>query len=218
LLWWAAATQDGISVARLGNEVGRSLCIGFGSAATPYRCVETIKRAMANVPKLTGFIHLGITRVGHNRLRVIHNPKLLGIAVSSRDKDVRMAVLPNLSPESIVTFAQANVGSESTILTSGWSGYNRLTDAGFHHEVTFPAAETKESAFIVDYRLEGMIARLNEWLAGVGWEAIDKRNLPGYLAEFAFRYSCAHRGGNTGLRFTRLTRMLLGTPGLDRWT
>lgn len=167
------------------------------------------------LPKLTGTIHLGITRVGHYRSGVIHNPKLLGIAVSSRYKDVRMAVLPILTPDSIVTFAKTSVGSESTILTSGWSGYSRLTKAGFHNMTTSSAAETEKSAFIVDYRLARLIARSNEWLTRVGWDVIDKRDLPGYLAEFAFRYSCAHRGGNTGLRFIQLTRMLLDTPGLN---
>jgi hypothetical protein len=212
IIWWAAATQNGLSAAQFGNEVGRKLCIEFGSAATPYHCVQGIRKVMANVPRLADSVHLGLVRLGNERFGTIHNPKLVGLAISTWYKASRMAVLPDTKPETMLSFAAATVEPQTAVVTSGWIGYNCLAQAGYRHSAFSPAAETQESAFFADYRLAGLVSGLRAWLANIGWGAIDKRNLPGYLAEFSFRHSCARRGGNTGFRFVKLLRQALEFP------
>jgi ISXO2-like transposase domain len=208
VLWWAAA-EEGLNAAKLGKGSPRAMKVRFGSAATPYRCVEIIRRIMAQVPPLKESVFLGLTRVGPTGDESPGKLKLVGLALSERYQEARVSWLPDDSQSAIDAFLAEHVEPGAKIITSGWDGFSHMSDLGYQRETATIIAGGSEPEFQADFRLVGLASRLQQWLSDVGWQIIDRRNFFGYLVEFSFRYACSRKGGNAGFRFTKLLRQAL---------
>jgi hypothetical protein len=91
-----------------------------------------------------------------------------------------------------------------------------IASASGDHKIQSPNTDLADDPFALPPAIASAEAKLKEWLGSVGWNAVNARNLPGYLAEFTFRFNETRRGSTAGWRFIRLLRQALsvniGTP------
>jgi len=208
LFWWAASV-DGLRVAKLGAASAGSMPMYFGSAATPYRCVDVIRRVMGHRPRLSDVVRVGLMYVGppgsgYNRV---------GLAVSERKQEVRLGLLADFAPQTIGGFLKGAVEPGTRLITCDWDGFAHLTAGSeYLRELAPPVFTSSERALQLDFKLAEVSSDLHKWLSAVGWSGIRQRNFAGYLAEFGFRYACRRKGSNRGYRFKRLICQALQTP------
>ena len=116
---------------------------------------------------------------------------LVGIAVADKDEEgigrVRLGILPDASNESLTNFGRERVEIGSTIRGDKWSGYGRMTCAGYRRVVVNKT----------ELKLAHLVASLlKRWLLGTHQGAVSEEHLAYYLNEYTFRFnrrSCVHR-------------------------
>jgi transposase-like protein len=137
----------------------------------------------------------------------------VGIAVEDKELEgigrIRLAVLPDVTKDSLVAFIQEAVTPGSTVVTDGWQSYRTSATRGYHHAI---CANPKELA------LPHLVASLlKRWLLGTYQGAIRRGCLPYYLDEFTFRFN-RRSSASRGKLFYRLVQQVLQVDPVPRPT
>ena len=205
-LWWIVAQKNGVSA------LGLQRILGIGSFDTAWTWLHKFRRLMV-VPgreKLSGVVEVDETFVGGHKAgkrgRGAQGKVLVAIAVEVRGEAtgrVRLAILKNASEKSLKHFVTANVATESSLITDGWSGYANARDWGYQH-----AIETKKMLLDGEEALPNVhrvAALLKRWLLGTHQGYVGNEQLVYYLDEFVFRHN-RRRASSRGLLFQTLIK------------
>jgi transposase-like protein len=121
---------------------------------------------------------------------------------------IRMAVVPDVSAETLHKFILENVHSGSEVRTDGWSGYNGLNDHGYMHKVINTLA-SGDPARVVMSRVHRVASLLfsRMWF-GTHQSAIRPSHLTYYLDEYTFRFNRRNSKAK-GLLFYRLMEQVI---------
>ena len=115
----------------------------LGSYNAAWEWLHKLRRGMvrAGRDKLHGPVEVDETYIGgvgtQARGRRAERKTIVAIAAEVRGKGpgrIRMAVVPDVSSESLHGFVWDNVQIGSEVRTDGWSGYKGLDDRGFRHK------------------------------------------------------------------------------------
>jgi len=176
ICWLAAGAPSGFDVRLLRGPEAQRLVLDLGSNRTYYRSVQLVREIMAaSLPKLEGKLEFKLLKLAHPHARADSQKVVPILAESGNKKRTRAGVLPD----------------EQAATIKKW--LSSVTAAG-------AVARRKSSQ---QPATEKIASRLRAWLEKVGWDGIDRRNLPGYLAEFSWRQN-GH--GTQGSRFVQLLR------------
>jgi predicted RNA-binding Zn-ribbon protein involved in translation (DUF1610 family) len=179
ICWLAAGAGQGFDVRWLRSPAARRLVLDLGSNRTYYRSVKLVRAIMeGSLPMLEGKLELCLIMVAHPNARAASHKLVVVLVEAGGRKRVRVGILSDEQPATVQKWlASVTVDGASVRKNSG-----QQPDA------------------------EKIASRLQSWLAKVGWEVIDSRNLPDYLMEFSWR----HNGhGTQGSRMVQLLRAAL---------
>ena len=179
ICWLAAGSREGFDVRLLRGLEARRLVLDLGSNRTYYRSVSLVRQIMAaSQPKLEGKLELQLLKLAHPQARTTAPIKVVAVLVETTGKNrARTGVLRDASNASLKPWL-ALVSVSSAKVTKS----------------TKPIRAPKVSR------------RLEQWLTAVGWDLIDRRNLPGYLNAFEWRQNGR---GTQGSRFVQMLRAAL---------
>ncbi len=210
VIWWVTVQKNGVSA------LGLQRALGLGSYRTAWTMLHKLRRAMVrpNRDRLAGHVEVDETYVGGHqpgkRGRGAEGKVLVCIAAERVGKGMgrlRMNIVPDLLPESLQAFVEANVAAGSTIYTDGWHGYSGLERKGYAHEVTI-LSKTDETALEVMPRVHIAASLLKRWLLGTHQGGIGTEHLAYYLDEFTFRFN-RRKSRSRGLLFYRLLQQAM---------
>ncbi len=197
-IWWVVGQKNGASAK------GIQRILELGSYQTAWAWLHKMRRAMVRPgrDRLQGLVEIDETYVGGakpgKRGRGALGKTIVAVAVEDLGKDgigrIRLAVVPDASQDSLVSFAAQAVEPGSTIRTDDWSGYETLAGAGFRRTVA-PSHGLKIAHLV--------ISLLKRWLGGTLQGAVSPEHLAYYLDEFTFRFN-RRRSDHRGLLFFRL--------------
>ena len=192
--WFRAAylmttLTPGISALQLQRQ------LGLASYQTAWTMLHKLRRATVNPDRerLRGTVEVDDAYVGGKEQDVIgrqvetKTPIVVAVEVRGRASGrIRLSALSDVSSESLIPFVQATIESGSTIHTDGWSGYERLKEAGYQHCVR-PIKEAKNVSEVLRHAHRA-ISNLKAWLLGTH-HGVSRKHLQPYLNEFAFRFN-----------------------------
>lgn len=196
-LWfWAAylvATHTpGISAVQLQRQ------LAIGRYETAWLILQKLRRAMLAPQRepLKGEVEVDETFVGgRNSYRRGGRDRvgkvLVGVAVEVRGKGsgrLRLAVLPDASAHSLLSFLIDAVGAEAIVHSDGWRGYWGLSEAGYDHRPIKQHWDDPDARKLILPRAHRASSNLKTWLAGTH-RAISAKHLQVYLDEFVFRHN-----------------------------
>jgi transposase-like protein len=197
-IWWVVGQKNGASAK------GIQRMLELGSYQTAWSWLHKMRRAMIRPGRdqLNGVIEIDETYVGGEkpgkRGRGALGKALVAVAVEDKGTAgmgrIRLAVIPDASQESLVSFAAQTVTPGSTIRTDDWIGYGTLPKAGYKQ--TIVASHDLKIAHLT-------ISQLKRWLGGTLQGAVSHDHLGYYLDEFTFRFN-RRRAAHRGLLFFRL--------------
>jgi transposase-like protein len=101
---------------------------------------------------------------------------------------LRLAVVPDVSAQSLEGFLGQNVARPATVATDGWSGYRGLAAAGYGHEPLNLSASWGDAALRLP-AIHLVFGLAKRWLLGTHHGAVSPKHLPAYLDEFVFRFN-----------------------------
>lgn len=191
------------------NALGLQRVLDLGSYHTAWEWLHKLRRAMVRPGRdlLSGTVEVDETYVGGKkpgkRGRGAAGKALVGIAVEDKGEEgigrIRLAHLEDASSDSLTSFIQGVVQPGSTIRTDDWTGYGRLSEAGFRHVVLCSK----------DLKLAHLIAALmKRWLLGTYQGAVRPSHLAYYLDEFTFRFN-RRTSASRGKLFYRLVQQAM---------
>jgi len=204
-MWFVTSQKHGASA------LGLKRVLGLGSYNTAWEWLHKLRRGMVRPGRdhLKSPVEVDETYIGgvgtQIRGRGAEGKTIVAIAAEIRGKGpgrIRMAVVPDVSSESLHTFIEDNVQMGSEVRTDGWSGYKGLEDKGYRHKVINIAASGDPAHVVMPrvHRVASLFSRV--WL-GTHQGAIRPSHLAYYLDEFTFRFN--RRNSKTrGLLFYRL--------------
>ena len=204
-MWFVTSQKHGASA------LGLKRVLGLGSYNTAWEWLHKLRRGMVRPGRdqLKSPVEVDETYIGGGgtqiRGRGAEGKTIVAIAAEIRGKGpgrIRMAVVPDVSSESLHTFIEDNVQMGSEVRTDGWSGYKGLEDKGYRHKVINIAASGDPAHVVMPrvHRVASLFSRV--WL-GTHQGAIRPSHLAYYLDEFTFRFN--RRNSKTrGLLFYRL--------------
>ena len=204
-MWFVTSQKHGASV------LGLKRVLGLGSYNTAWEWLHKLRRGMVRPGRdqLKSPVEVDETYIGgvgaQIRGRGAEGKTIVAIAAEIRRKGpgrISMAVVPDVSSESLHAFIEDNVQMGSEVRTDGWSGYKGLEDKGYRHKVINIAASGDPAHVVMPrvHRVASLFSRV--WL-GTHQGAIRPSHLAYYLDEFTFRFN--RRNSKTrGLLFYRL--------------
>ena len=202
------------------NALGLKRVLELGSYQTAWEWLHKLRRAMVRPGRdqLAGIVQVDETYIGGKkkpgkRGRGAAGKVPVGIAVEDKDLEgigrIRLAVLPDVSSVSLVTFVENSVVPGSTVITDDWKGYSSLSDKGYRHDI---CEDSKELA------MPHLVASLlKRWLLGTYQGAVRRGCLSYYLDEFTFRFN-RRTSASRGKLFFRLVQHLLAVDPVPRAT
>jgi hypothetical protein len=201
-LWfWAAylvATHHpGISAVQLQRQ------FGIRRYETPWLMLHKLRRAMVAPERtsLTGPVEVDDFYVGGREAwrpggRYADSTKAIVVAaVELRSKGsgrLRLAIVPDLSADSLCGFVRTTVTAEAVVHTDGWQGYRRLSRLGYDHRSRSQRAAPAGEWLLP--RAHRSISNLKAWLHGTHRD-VSREHLQVYLDEFVFRHNPPHTDG-----------------------
>lgn len=204
-MWFVTSQKHGASA------LGLKRVLGLGSYNTAWEWLHKLRRGMVRPGRdhLKSPVEVDETYIGgvgtQIRGRGAEGKTIVAIAAEIRGKGpgrIRMAVVPDVSSESLHTFIEDNVQMGSEVRTDGWSGYKGLEDKGYRHKVINIAA-SGDPAHVVMPRVHRVASLFSHVWLGTHQGAIRPSHLAYYLDEFTFRFN--RRNSKTrGLLFYRL--------------
>ena len=204
-MWFVTSQKHGASA------LGLKRVLGLGSYNTAWEWLHKLRRGMVRPGRdqLKSPVEVDETYIGgvgtQIRGRGAEGKTIVAIAAEIRGKGpgrIRMAVVPDVSSESLHTFIEDNVQMGSEVRTDGWSGYKGLEAKGYRHKVINIAA-SGDAAHVVMPRVHRVASLFSRVWLGTHQGAIRPSHLAYYLDEFTFRFN--RRNSKTrGLLFYRL--------------
>ena len=204
-MWFVASQKHGASA------LGLKRVLGLGSYNTAWEWLHKLRRGMVRPGRdqLKSPVEVDETYIGgvgtQIRGRGAEGKTIVAIAAEIRGKGpgrIRMAVVPDVSSESLHAFIEDNVQMGSEVRTDGWSGYKGLEAKGYRHKVINIAA-SGDAAHVVMPRVHRVASLFSRVWLGTHQGAIRPSHLAYYLDEFTFRFN--RRNSKTrGLLFYRL--------------
>jgi len=192
--WFRAAyllttLTPGISALQLQRQ------LGLASYQTAWTMLHKLRRATVNPDreKLRGTVEIDDAYVGGKEEDVVgrqvekKTPVVVAVEVRGRASGrIRLSALSDVSAKSLLPFVQVAVEVGSTVDTDGWSGYERLEDAGYGHRVRLMKGAKDPSKVL--RHAHRAISNLKAWLLGTH-HGVSPKHLQPYLDEFAFRFN-----------------------------
>nr|WP_321465478.1 IS1595 family transposase [uncultured Desulfobulbus sp.] len=187
-MWFVTSQKHGASA------LGLKRVLGLGSYNTAWEWLHKLRRGMVRPGRdqLKSPVEVDETYIGgvgaQIRGRGAEGKTIVAIAAEIRGKGpgrIRMAVVPDVSSESLHTFIEDNVQMGSEVRTDGWSGYKGLEDKGYRHKVINIAA-SGDPAHVVMPRVH------RAWVYGL-WNTPSRKALPGGRWRVVPILACAHR-------------------------
>jgi len=204
-MWFVASQKHGASA------LGLKRVLGLGSYNTAWEWLHKLRRGMvrAGRDKLQGPVEVDETYVGgvgkKVRGRGAEGKTIVAIAAEIRGKGfgrIRMAVVPDVTAESLQKFILNNVHIGSEIRTDGWVGYKGLEDRGYRHKAINIAA-SGDPAHVVMPRVHRVASLFSRMWIGIHQGAVRSSHLAYYLDEYTFRFN-RRKSKARGLLFYRL--------------
>ena len=194
-LWfWAAylvtTHTPGFSALQLQRQLGLS------RYETAWTMLQKLRRAMVRPERdrIAGTVEVDETYVGGieagrrgGRQRDSNKSIVVG-AVEVRGRGsgrIRLAVVEDLSGDSLVPFVEESVVPGSTVLTDGWHGYDRLRKKYGHQPTTVGDQKSASKLFP---RVHRTFSNLKTWLKGTH-HGVSPKHLPHYVNEYVFRFN-----------------------------
>jgi len=194
-LWfWAAylvtTHTPGFSALQLQRQLGLS------RYETAWTMLQKLRRAMVRPERdrIAGTVEVDETYVGGleegragGRQRDSNKSIVVG-AVQVRGRGsgrIRLAVVADLSADSLVPFVEASVEPGSTLLTDGWQGYAPLRNKYDHRPTTVGDQKNASKQFP---RVHRTFSNLKTWLKGTH-HGVSSKHLPHYVNEYVFRFN-----------------------------
>ncbi len=204
-MWFVTSQKHGTSA------LGLKRVLGLGSYNTAWEWLHKLRRAMVRSgrDKLHGPVEVDETYIGgvgtQARGRGAERKTIVAIAAEVRGKGpgrIRMAVVPDVSSESLHGFVLDNVQIGSEVRTDGWSGYKGLDDRGFRH-IAINISASGDPAHVVMPRVHRVASLFSRMWIGIHQGAIRSSHLAYYLDEYTFRFN-RRKSKARGLLFYRL--------------
>jgi Transposase zinc-ribbon domain/ISXO2-like transposase domain len=201
---WLAAGEDGVSAMAVQTA------LGLGSYQTAWAWLHKLRRAVAAVAaeRLTGIVALEVfdlPSVESSARRKSPRPTLVAIALEVNDPEtgrVRLLPVSNSGPLDVEGFVAGAVAPNARIRTTVELG-PMVAALGYQlGSVTGRAG--RDGSFV---HLDIVARRLDDWIVETHHGAVRRRQLGGYLAEFAFHFN--ERSSPCGVRFKRLLEAML---------
>ena len=198
-LWfWAAylmaTPTPGLSARQLQRQ------LGIARYETAWMMLHKLRRAMVN-PEREPLRHavevddcyVGGHEAGLRGGRARGTKALVIVAVEIRGSGsgrIRLAVIPDLSADTLTGFVQANVAPGATVYTDAWQGFKRLARLGYDHRPNSQRVALAEGRSIDTMlpRVHRVISNLKAWLQGTH-RGVSSQHLQVYLNEYAFRFN-----------------------------
>jgi len=202
-IWHVTNQQAGASA------WGVQRVLGLGSYRTAWNWMHKLRRAMVRPgrDRLAGVVEVDETFLGGprpgKRGRGAAGKTLVLIAAQADGHKmgrIRLARIADASAASLEPAVRQAIEPGTRIQTDDWSGYSRLRDWGYHHEVIQPASVVGENLLP---RVNLIASLLKRWLLGTHQGAVRPSHLDYYLDEFTFRFN-RRTAGSRGLLFYRL--------------
>jgi transposase-like protein len=217
-IYLVTASKGGISAMELQRQMG------FGSYQTAWSWLHKIRKAMVRPERapLAARVEADETYVGGPRpgapgRGAAGKITVAGAVESGRGRAkgrrlgrLRLAVVDDVSAESLQGFLCQNVARPATVATDGWSGYAGLAAAGYAHEPVNLAATWGDAALRLP-AIHLVFGLAKRWLLGTHHGAVSKKHLPAYLDEFVFRFN-RRTAKNLSHRFARVVQQAVLTP------
>jgi hypothetical protein len=201
---WLAAGEDGVSAAALQTA------LGLGSYQTAWAWLHKLRRALAVVAaeRLTGMVALDVAplaSVESSARRSVPSPTRVAIALEVSDPEtgrVRLFPVSNGGPPDVEGFVAGAVAPDARIRTTV-ELRPMVASLGYQLDPLTLRARRDISYVHVDVAAR----RLGDWIVDTHHGAVRRRQLGGYLAEFAFHFN--ESSGPRGVRFERLLEAML---------
>ena len=191
--FWAtylmSTLTPGISALQLQKQIG----ISYPTAL--YLC-RRLRKTMVNPQRepLTGVIEVDETYVGGvrkgERGRSTETKVPVVVAVENRGDHtgrIRLAVVPDVSSESLHAFIRKNIAPGSQVKTDDWRGYWGIEAFGYQHKPKVQG--NPERAGKILPWVHRVIGNLKTWIRGTHHGRVERKHLQEYLDEFTFRYN-----------------------------
>jgi transposase-like protein len=209
-IFLVTSSKGGISAMELKRQMG------FGSYQTAWTWLHKIRRAMIRPGRtpLTARVeadetYVGGPKPGKGGRGAAGKTKVAGAVESGRGQAkgrrlgrLRLAVVPDVSAQSLQGFLGHNVARAATVATDGWSGYAGLGAAGYAHEALNLSASWGDAALRLP-AIHLVFGLAKRWLLGTHHGAVGKKHMPAYLDEFVFRFN-RRTARNLSHRFARV--------------
>jgi hypothetical protein len=201
---WLVADEDGVSAAALQKA------LGLGSYQTAWAWLHKLRRALAAVAAehLTGIVALDVAplaSVESSARRSVPSPTRVAIALEVGDPEtgrVRLFPVSNGGPPDVEGFVASAVAPNARIRTTVVLR-PMVSSLGYQLDpLTLRAG--RDISYV---HLDVAARRLDDWILETHHGAVRRRQLGGYLAEFAFHFN-EHRSP-LGVRFERLLEAML---------
>ena len=203
--WHVTTAKNGMSAKTLERTIGTSYHVAW-------MMLQRFRVAMVNSErtKLTGTVEIDETLVGgeeHSGKRGRGTDKnIVVIAVEiQEDKGfgrIRMRHIPDASGASLIPFIQDSVSPNATIVTDGWSGYNKVSDFGYTREIK-NISDSDDFAHVLMPGVHRLASLLKRWILGTHQGSVSDIHLQAYLEEYTFRFN-RRKSKSRGLVFKRL--------------
>ena len=218
-MWFVTSQKHGASA------LGLKRVLGLGSYNTAWEWFHKLRRGMVRPgrDKLQGPVEVDESYIGgvgtHVRGRGATGKAIVVIAAEVRGKGtgrIRMAVVPDVSAESLHKFILNNVFAGSEVRTDGWNGYNGLNGYGYLHKAINIAA-SGDPAHVVMPRVHRVASLFSRMWLGTHQGAIRPSHLAYYLDEYTFRFNRRNSKAR-GLLFYRLMEQAIACAPAPRKT
>jgi transposase-like protein len=206
--WLFATQKDGVSALSLQRA------LEIGSFQTAWAMLHRMRSVLVRPSRerLQGTVEVDETYIGGEELglrggRAKGKKVLVGIAVERiepRASVLPMALLPDVSADSLRAFLVDTVQKGAIVVTDGWQPYRPATKGLYVHERLAGAAGTESSKLLPGVRAVSSLAK--RWLLGTHQKAVDDAHLASYLSEFVFRFN-RRRSRSRGLVFYRVLEL-----------
>jgi transposase-like protein len=201
-----------------GSALGLQRVLGLGSYQTAWSWLHKLRRAMVRPgrDRLQGRVEVDETYVGgpeegvHGREAgakaiVVIATEEAGMGIGR----VRLACIPDVSGETLLTFIREAIEPGTEVHTDGWPGYAGVAKAGYGHAVT-NMRRSGQLAHELMPRVHRIASLLKRWLLGTHQGAVSREHLAYYLDEFTFRFN-RRASRSRGLLFYRLLQNAVQT-------
>jgi transposase-like protein len=217
-IYLVTSSKGGISAMELKRQMG------FGSYQTAWSWLHKIRKAMVRPDRqpLSARVEADETYVGGPRPGTPGRgaggkTRVAGAVETGRGQTrgrrlgrLRLAVVPDVSAQSLEGFLAGAVARPARVATDGWSGYAGLAAAGYAHEPLNLAATWGDAALRLP-AIHLVFGLAKRWLLGTHHGAVSNKHLPAYLDEFTFRFN-RRTASSIAHRFARVLQQAVLTP------